>query len=56
MALTIMQNMLAGINPNCSVRMPMTQINMLLTPASAQPSQQRRPTRIVDAMVNTQER
>jgi hypothetical protein len=28
----------------------------LLTPASAQPSHRRRPTRIVDAMVNTQDR
>jgi hypothetical protein len=32
------------------------QMSTLLTPASAQPSQHRRPTGIVDAMVNTQDK
>jgi len=36
--------------------MPIMQMMMLLTVARAQPSQQRRPTNIVDAMVNTQDR
>ena len=49
------QNMLAGINPNWPVRNPMTQMTRLFTAASAQPSQQRRPTRIVERMVKTQE-
>ena len=39
MALTTMQKTLAGMNPNCAVRNPITQMMMLLTPASAQPSQ-----------------
>jgi len=56
MALTTMQKTFAGMNPNCAVRNPITQMMMLLTPASAQPSQYRRPTRIVDAMVKMQER
>jgi hypothetical protein len=49
------QNMFAGMNPNWPVCSPMMQIRTLLTPASAQPSQYRRPTRIVDTMVKTQE-
>lgn len=56
MALTTMQNMLAGTNPSCSVLIPIIHISTLLAPASAQPSQHRRPTRIVDTTVNTQER
>lgn len=56
MALTTMQKMFAGMNPSCAVRKPMTQIRMLLTPASAHPSQHRRPTRIVDAIVSTQDK
>jgi hypothetical protein len=51
-----MQNRLAGMNPIWAVLNPMTQTTTLLTPASAQPSQYRRPTRMVDAMVNTQDR
>lgn len=51
-----MQNTLAGMKPNCAVRSPITHIMMLFTPASAHPSQHLRPTRIVDAIVNTQER
>lgn len=39
MALTTMQKILAGMNPNCAVRNPITHMMRLLTPASAQPSQ-----------------
>ena len=56
MALITMQNTLAGIKPSCSVRSPMTQMSTLFTPANAQPSQHRRPTKTVDAMVNTQDK
>jgi hypothetical protein len=56
MALTTMQKTFAGMNPNCSVRNPMTHMMTLLTPAKAQPSQHRRPTRMVDATVKTHER
>jgi hypothetical protein len=56
MALMTMQKIFAGMNPNCAVRKPITQIMTLFTPARAHPSQHRRPTRIVDATVNTQER
>jgi len=56
MALTTMQNRFAGMNPNCAVRNPIRHMMMQLAPANAQPSQYRRPTRIVDAMVKTQER
>ncbi len=56
MALTTMQKRFAGIRPNCSVRRPMMhRITQLIAP-SAQPSQYRRPTKIVDEIVNTQER
>jgi hypothetical protein len=55
-ALITMQNTLAGIKPSCSVLRPITQMSTLFTPAKAQPSQHRRPTRIVDAMVNTQDK
>ena len=55
-ALIAMQKTLAGMNPSCDVRKPIMQIMTLLTVARAQPSQQRRPTRIVEAMVNTQDR
>lgn len=51
-----MQNTLAGMKPSCAVRTPMTQMIALFTPARTQPSQHRRPSRIVDRMVNTQER
>ncbi len=56
MALMAMQNTLAGMNPSCDVLRPIMQMMTLLTVASAHPSQQRRPTRTVDAMVNTQDR
>jgi len=56
MALTTMQNTLAGIKPNCAVLMPMMHMMTQFAAASNQPCQQRRPTRIVEAMVNTQER
>ncbi len=56
MALITMQNTLAGMNPSWSVLKPMMQTSTLLTPASAQPSQQRRPTKIVDAIVNMQDK
>jgi hypothetical protein len=56
MALTTMQNRFAGINPACAVRRPMTHISTLLTAQSTQPSQRRRPTRIVEATVSTQDR
>ena len=55
-ALITMQNTLAGMNPSCSVRRPITQMSTLLTPARAQPSQHRRPTRTVDATVKTQDK
>jgi hypothetical protein len=55
-ALITMQNTLAGMNPSWSVLRPMMQTRTLLMPASAQPSQHRRPTRIVDATVKTQDR
>jgi hypothetical protein len=51
-----MQNMLAGIKPSWAVLMPMTQMIALFTVASSQPSQHRRPTKTVEAMVSTQER
>jgi hypothetical protein len=55
-AATTMQNTLAGTKPSCAVRTPMTQMIALFTPDKIQPSQQRRPTRIVDTIVSTQER
>jgi hypothetical protein len=54
--LITMQNTLAGINPNCAVLRPMTQMSTLFTPANNQPSQHRRPTKIVETMVNTQDK
>lgn len=56
MALTTMQNKFAGINPDCSVRKPITHISTLLAAQSTQPSQRRRPTRIVEATVKTQDK
>jgi hypothetical protein len=55
-ALITMQNTLAGMKPSWSVLRPMMQTRTLLRPARAQPSQQRRPTRIVDEIVNTQDK
>jgi hypothetical protein len=55
-ALMTRQNTLAGMKPIWAVLNPMTHTTTLFTPASAQPSQHRRPTRMVDATVNTQER
>jgi hypothetical protein len=54
-ALTTTQKILAGINPNWAVRKPMTHTTTLLIPDKIHPSQQRRPMRMVEAMVNTQE-
>jgi hypothetical protein len=56
MALMTMQKTLAGMKPSCSVLRPMTQMSTLFTPANAQPSQHRRPTRMVDATVKTQDK
>ena len=47
--------MLAGTKPSCSVLNPMMQIMTLLIAARTQPSQHRRPTRMVEIMVNTHE-
>lgn len=51
-----MQNKFAGINPDCSVRNPMTHISTLFAAQTTQPSQRRRPTRIVERTVSTQDR
>lgn len=56
MALMTMQKTLAGMKPNCAVWTPMTHIMTLFTVASSQPSQQRRPTKIVEVIVNTQDK
>jgi hypothetical protein len=56
MTLITMQNTLAGIKPNWAVLMPMMHMMTLFTVASSQPSQHRRPTKIVEVMVNTQDR
>jgi len=56
MALITMQKTLAGMNPSCAVRMPIMHITTQLAPASAHPSQHRRPTRIVDTIVSTQDK
>jgi len=56
MALTTMQNIFAGMKPDCSVRMPMMHMITLLAAPSAQPSQRRRPTRIVDVIVSKQDK
>src|ERR1700719_5001944 len=55
-ALITMQKMLAGMKPSCAVLKPITHMTTLLMPANAQPSQYRLPTRIVETMVNTQDR
>jgi len=55
-ALTTMQNTFAGMKPDCSVLIPMTQIITLLSAPSAQPSQRRRPTRIVEVIVSKQDK
>jgi hypothetical protein len=44
------------MKPVCAVRKAMTHMTKLLIAQSAQPSQQRRPSKMVDAMVSTQER
>jgi hypothetical protein len=56
MALITMQNTLPGMKPSWSVLKPMMQTSMQLTPASAHPSQHRRPTRMVDEMVSMQDK
>jgi hypothetical protein len=56
MPLITPQKMLAGIKPIWAVRNPIMQMMPQLIAPRAQPSQQRRPTRIVEAILNTQER
>jgi hypothetical protein len=56
LALTTMQNRFAGINPDCSVRSPMTHISTLLAAQITQPSQRRRPTKMVERTVSTQDK
>jgi hypothetical protein len=56
MALTTMQKTFAGMKPSCSVLNPMMHMTTPFTPASAQPSQHRRPTSIVEATVKMHER
>ncbi len=51
-----MQKRFAGIKPNCAVRNPIMQMTTLLTAARIQPSQQRRPTKIVETIVSMQDR
>src|ERR1700683_961388 len=51
-----MQKRFAGIKPNCAVRNPIKQMTMLLTAARSQPSQQRRPTKIVETIVRMQDK
>ena len=55
-AYTPMQNRFAGINPNCPVRNPITQIIALFTPATASPVHRFRPTRTVERTVRPHER
>jgi hypothetical protein len=49
------QKTFAGIKPHCAVWSPMMQTTTLFMAASAHPSQQRRPIKIVDTMVRTQD-
>lgn len=56
MTLIAIQNRLAGMKPSCAVLMPMMHMTTLFTVASSQPSQQRRPTRMVEVIVSTQDR
>jgi hypothetical protein len=51
-----MQKRLAGSNPNCAVRNPMTQMMMLFAPAMNQPCHSFFPTRTVERMVKKQDR
>jgi len=44
------------MKPNCAVLMPMMHMMTLFTVANTQPSQHRRPTKIVEVMVSTQDR
>jgi hypothetical protein len=55
MALTTRQKMFAGMKPVCAVRSAMTHMTKLLIAQSAQPSQHRRPSKMVDAIVKTHE-
>jgi hypothetical protein len=43
------------MNPVCAVRNPITQMITLLIAHRTQPSQQRRPSKMVDEMVRMQE-
>jgi hypothetical protein len=54
-ALITRQKRFAGMNPVCAVRNPITQMITLLIAHRAQPSQQRRPSKMVDEMVRMQE-
>jgi hypothetical protein len=54
--LITMQNILAGTKPSWAVLMPMMHMITLFTVANTHPSQHRRPTRIVEVMVSTQDR
>ena len=51
-----MQKRLAGRNPNCAVRIPMTHMIILFAPAMTQPCQCFFPTRTVERMVKKQDR
>jgi hypothetical protein len=50
-----MQKRLAGTNPNCAVRIPITQRITLLAAASAQPCHNRFPTITVETTLKTHE-
>jgi hypothetical protein len=50
-----MQKMFAGTNPNCAVRIPITQTMALLAPANTQPCQSFLPSITVDMTVSTHE-
>lgn len=55
-AYTPIQNRFAGINPNCLVFKPITQIIALFIPATASPVHRFRPTRTVDSTVRQQDK
>ncbi len=55
-AYAAIQNRLAGMNPNCAVCTPITQMGKLFTAATASPIHSLQPTRIVESTVNRQER
>jgi len=51
-----MQKRFAGMKPVWAVRIPMTQMTMLLMPATIQPCHLRRPISTVETIVNKQEK